>query len=48
MEQIEGQKEMEQKRLQALYKGSGAALKDTLDIIEQYGSVQAKIAGWRA
>ncbi|EEK8463618.1 type III secretion system translocon protein [Salmonella enterica] len=48
MEQTEGQKEMEQKRLQALYKGSGAALKDTLDIIDQYGSVQAKIAGWRA
>ncbi|EBR3158135.1 type III secretion system translocon protein [Salmonella enterica] len=48
MEQMEGQKEMEQKRLQALYKGSGAALKDTLDIIDQYGSVQAKIAGWRA
>ncbi|EDQ2285644.1 type III secretion system translocon protein [Salmonella enterica subsp. arizonae] len=48
MEQMEGQKKMEQKRLQALYKGSGAALKDTLDIIDDYSSVQAKIAGWRA
>ncbi|ELE6250771.1 type III secretion system translocon protein [Salmonella enterica] len=48
MEQTEGQKEMEQKRLQVLYKGSGAALKDTLDIIDDYSSVQAKIAGWRA
>ncbi|EFT8081816.1 type III secretion system translocon protein [Salmonella enterica] len=48
MEQMEGQKKMEQKRLQALYKGSGAALKDVLDIIDDYSSVQAKIAGWRA
>ncbi|EAA7631620.1 type III secretion system translocon protein [Salmonella enterica] len=48
MEQMEGQKKMEQKRLQALYKGSGEALKDTLDIIDDYSSVQAKIAGWRA
>lgn len=48
MEQTEGQKKMEQKRLQALYKGSGEALKDTLDIIDDYSSVQAKIAGWRA
>ncbi|EID8004490.1 type III secretion system translocon protein [Salmonella enterica] len=48
MEQTEGQKKMEQKRLQALYKGSGAALKDVLDIIDSYSCVQAKIAGWRA
>ncbi|EKK3955574.1 type III secretion system translocon protein [Salmonella enterica] len=48
IEQMEGQKKMEQKRLQALYKGSGAALKDVLDIIDDYSSVQAKIAGWRA
>ncbi|HAU3117360.1 TPA: type III secretion system translocon protein [Salmonella enterica subsp. arizonae] len=48
MEQTEGQKKMEQKRLQALYKDSGTALKDMLDTIDSYSSVQAKIAGWRA
>ncbi|EKH2048356.1 type III secretion system translocon protein [Salmonella enterica] len=48
MEQTEGQKKMEQKRLQALYKGGGTALKDVLDIIDSYSCVQAKIAGWRA
>ncbi len=48
MEQTEGQKKMEQKRLQALYKGSGIALRDALETIEQYGSVQTRIAGWRA
>lgn len=39
---------MEQKRLQALYKDSGIALKDALDTIDNYGSVQSKMAGWRA
>ncbi|EAA7242496.1 type III secretion system translocon protein [Salmonella enterica subsp. salamae] len=48
MEQTEGQKKMEQKRLQALYKGSGIALRDALETIEQYGSIQTRIAGWRA
>lgn len=48
VEQTEGQKKMEQKRLQALYKGSGIALRDALETIDNYSSVQAKIAGWRA
>ncbi|EMZ3474579.1 type III secretion system translocon protein [Salmonella enterica] len=48
MEQTEGQKKMEQKRLQALYKDSGTAVKDTLDTIDSYSSVQARMAGWRA
>ncbi|ECJ2543578.1 type III secretion system translocon protein [Salmonella enterica subsp. arizonae] len=48
MEQTEGQKKMEQKRLQALYKDSGTALKDMLDTIDSYSSVQARMAGWRA
>ncbi|ECO0583707.1 type III secretion system translocon protein [Salmonella enterica subsp. diarizonae] len=48
IEQMEGQKKMEQKRLQALYKDSGIALKDALDTIDNYGSVQSKMAGWRA
>ncbi|HCM1942396.1 TPA: type III secretion system translocon protein [Salmonella enterica subsp. salamae serovar 30:g,m,s:e,n,x] len=48
MEQTEGQKKVEQKRLQALYKGSGIALRDALETIDNYSSVQARIAGWRA
>ncbi|EAB6841751.1 type III secretion system translocon protein [Salmonella enterica subsp. salamae] len=48
VEQTEGQKKMEQKRLQALYKGSGIALRDALETIDNYSSVQARIAGWRA
>ncbi|EEH2819166.1 pathogenicity island 2 effector protein SseC, partial [Salmonella enterica] len=48
MEQTEGQKKMEQKRLQALYKDSGTAVKDTLDTNDSYSSVQARMAGWRA
>lgn len=48
MEQTEGQKKMEQKRLQALYKDSGMALRDVLETIDNYSSVQARIAGWRA
>lgn len=48
MEQTEGQKKMEQKRLQALYKDSGMALRDVLEAIDNYSSVQARIAGWRA
>ncbi|EKD5486681.1 type III secretion system translocon protein [Salmonella enterica] len=48
MEQTEGQKKVEQKRLQALYKDSGTALKDMLDTIDSYSSVQARMAGWRA
>lgn len=48
MEQTEGQKKMEQKRLQALYKDSGTAVKYTLDTIDSYSSVQARMAGWRA
>ncbi|HAF2546336.1 TPA: type III secretion system translocon protein [Salmonella enterica] len=48
VEQTEGQKKMEQKRLQALYKGSGIALRDALETIDNYSSFQAKIAGWRA
>lgn len=48
IEQTEGQKKMEQKRLQALYNDSGTALKNTLDTIDSYSSVQSKIAGWRA
>ncbi|EAY0429729.1 type III secretion system translocon protein [Salmonella enterica] len=48
MEQTESQKKMEQKRLQALYKDSGNAVKDTLDTIDSYSSVQARMAGWRA
>ncbi|HCL5353377.1 TPA: type III secretion system translocon protein [Salmonella enterica] len=48
MEQTEGQKKMEQKRLQALYKDSGTAVKDTLDTIDSCSSVQARMAGWRA
>ncbi|ECC1691556.1 type III secretion system translocon protein [Salmonella enterica subsp. salamae] len=48
IEQTEGQKKMEQKRLETLYKGSGIALKDALETIDNYSSVQAKMAGWRA
>lgn len=48
MQQTEGQKKMEQKRLQALYKDSGMALRDVLETIDNYSSVQARIAGWRA
>ncbi|MEM0568655.1 type III secretion system translocon protein [Salmonella enterica] len=48
VEQTEGQKKMEQKRLQALYKGSGIALRDALETIDNYSSVQARIAGGRA
>ncbi|HDI4957153.1 TPA: type III secretion system translocon protein [Salmonella enterica] len=48
MEQTEGQKKMEQKRLQALYKDSGTAVKYTLDTIDSYSSVQARMAGWCA
>ncbi|HAE2267521.1 TPA_asm: type III secretion system translocon protein [Salmonella enterica subsp. salamae serovar 60:g,m,t:z6] len=48
MEQTEDQKKVEQKRLQALYKGSGIALRDALETIDNYSSVQARIAGWRA
>ncbi|EAO2683783.1 type III secretion system translocon protein [Salmonella enterica] len=48
MQQTENQKKMEQKRLEALYKGSGTALRDVLDTIDHYSSVQARIAGCRA
>ncbi|HCL5255153.1 TPA: type III secretion system translocon protein [Salmonella enterica] len=48
MQQTEDQKKIEQKRLEELYKSSGAALRDVLDTIDHYSSVQARIAGWRA
>lgn len=48
MQQTENQKKIEQKRLEELYKGSGAALRDVLDTIDHYSSVQARIAGCRA
>ncbi|EBF0272850.1 type III secretion system translocon protein [Salmonella enterica] len=48
MQQMEDQKKMEQKRLEELYKGSGTAVRDTLETIDHYSSVQARIAGWRA
>ncbi|EJC8907132.1 pathogenicity island 2 effector protein SseC, partial [Salmonella enterica subsp. enterica serovar Typhimurium] len=48
MQQTENQKKIEQKRLEELYKGSGAALRDVLDTIDHYSSVQARIAGYRA
>ncbi|HBX1337490.1 TPA: SPI-2 type III secretion system translocon protein SseC [Salmonella enterica] len=48
MQQTENQKKIEQKRLEKLYKGSGAALRDVLDTIDHYSSVQARIAGYRA
>ncbi|EEN4661290.1 type III secretion system translocon protein [Salmonella enterica subsp. enterica serovar Banana] len=48
MQQTEDQKKLEQKRLEELYKSSGAALRDVLDIIDHYSSVQARIAGCRA
>ncbi|EBS7635000.1 type III secretion system translocon protein [Salmonella enterica] len=48
MEQTEAQKKIEQKRLEELYKSSGAALRDVLDTIDHYSSVQARIAGCRA
>ncbi|HAU6708264.1 TPA: type III secretion system translocon protein [Salmonella enterica subsp. enterica serovar Casablanca] len=48
MQQTENQKKMEQKRLEELYKGSGTALRDVLDTIDHYSSVQARIAGCRA
>ncbi|EDV2567434.1 SPI-2 type III secretion system translocon protein SseC [Salmonella enterica subsp. enterica] len=48
MQQTDDQKKIEQKRLEELYKGSGAALRDVLDTIDHYSSVQARIAGWRA
>ncbi|HED5886940.1 TPA: type III secretion system translocon protein [Salmonella enterica] len=48
MQQTEDQKKIEQKRLEELYKGSGAALRDVLDTIDHYSSVQARIAGCRA
>ncbi|ECG8588931.1 type III secretion system translocon protein [Salmonella enterica subsp. salamae] len=48
VDQTEAQKKMERKRLQALYKGSGTAVKDTLDTIDAYSSVQARMAGGRA
>lgn len=48
MQQTEDQKKIEQKRLEELYKGSGAALRDVLDTIDHYSSVQARIAGYRA
>ncbi|OZU66886.1 type III secretion system translocon protein [Salmonella enterica] len=48
MQQTEDQKKIEQKRLEELYKSSGAALRDVLDTIDHYSSVQARIAGCRA
>lgn len=48
MQQTEDQKKLEQKRLEELYKSSGAALRDVLDIIDHYSSVQSRIAGCRA
>ncbi|EAO2752963.1 SPI-2 type III secretion system translocon protein SseC [Salmonella enterica subsp. enterica serovar Herston] len=48
MQQTDDQKKIEQKRSEELYKGSGAALRDVLDTIDHYSSVQARIAGWRA
>ncbi|EIH3034721.1 type III secretion system translocon protein [Salmonella enterica subsp. enterica serovar Rissen] len=48
MQQMEDQKKIEQKRLEELYKSSGAALRDVLDTIDHYSSVQARIAGCRA
>lgn len=48
MQQTENQKKIEQKCLEELYKGSGAALRDVLDTIDHYSSVQARIAGYRA
>ncbi|EAA4074224.1 SPI-2 type III secretion system translocon protein SseC [Salmonella enterica subsp. enterica serovar Napoli] len=48
MQQTDDQKKIEQKRLEELYKGSGAALRDVLDTIDHYSSVQARIAGCRA
>lgn len=48
MQQTEDQKKIEQKRLEELYKGSGAALRDVLETIDHYSSVQARIAGCRA
>ncbi|EJN4672449.1 SPI-2 type III secretion system translocon protein SseC [Salmonella enterica] len=48
MQQTDDQKKIEQKRSEELYKGIGAALRDVLDTIDHYSSVQARIAGWRA
>ncbi|EBX9477025.1 SPI-2 type III secretion system translocon protein SseC [Salmonella enterica subsp. enterica serovar Abony] len=48
IQQTDDQKKIEQKRLEELYKGSGAALRDVLDTIDHYSSVQARIAGCRA
>lgn len=48
MQQTEDQKKIEQKRLEELYKSSGAALRDVLDTIDHYSSIQARIAGCRA
>ncbi|WP_218200552.1 type III secretion system translocon protein [Salmonella enterica] len=48
LQQTEDQKKIEQKRLEELYKSSGAALRDVLDTIDHYSSVQARIAGCRA
>ncbi|HHQ7226884.1 TPA: SPI-2 type III secretion system translocon protein SseC [Salmonella enterica subsp. enterica] len=48
MQQTDDQKKIEQRRLEELYKGSGAALRDVLDTIDHYSSVQARIAGCRA
>ncbi|EBV6467716.1 TPA: type III secretion system translocon protein [Salmonella enterica subsp. enterica serovar Anatum] len=48
MQQTEDQKKIEQKRLEELYKSSGAALRYVLDTIDHYSSVQARIAGCRA
>ncbi len=47
MQQTEDQKDRT-KRLEELYKSSGAALRDVLDTIDHYSSVQARIAGCRA
>lgn len=48
MQQTEDQKKLEQKRLEELYKSSGAALRDVLDTIDHDSSVQSRIAGCRA
>ncbi|ECA0514808.1 type III secretion system translocon protein [Salmonella enterica subsp. enterica serovar Kiambu] len=48
MQQTEDQKKIEQKRLEELYKSSGAALRGALDTIDHYSRVQARIAGCRA
>ncbi|WDY14117.1 type III secretion system translocon protein [Salmonella enterica subsp. enterica serovar Derby] len=48
MQQTEDQKKLEQKRLEELYKSSGAALREVLDTIDHYRSVQSTIAGCRA